>query len=332
MRGWQLIVVFAVVVAVRSVSAQTPALMGSGYAPPVPFRVAPGQLVTLYVSGTRTVLPEESRVVSATAVPLPAALAGFSVNLRQGGNTYAAPLFSVAQTTACAGSTAPSSGCIVTALTLQIPFELVAFPPGVEAPELLTEISVIDGGIESAHFLAMPAVDNIHLLTRCDSIAGGSPSNPPCSGVVTHADGTLVTADSPAKASEIVVIYGFGFGRTTPPVKTGAPAPVPAPVVAEPVVVQFDFHPNAGPSRPYVNPLSMTPVFPGPIFAGLTPGQVGLYQLNVRLPDTLPAVLPCTRSGGIVYGLTGTVTSNLTINIAGLASFDGAAICVSAAQ
>jgi uncharacterized protein (TIGR03437 family) len=330
MRGLHSIAVFALVVAVCPVSAQTPVLMGGGYASPIPFRAAPGQLVTLYVSGARTILPAGSQVVSAS-VPLPVSLAGFSVNLRQGGNTYAAPLFSVAQTTACAGSAA-SPGCIVTALTIQIPFELAASAPGLESPELLTEISVNEDGVESARFLLVPAVDNIHLLTRCDGIAGGSPSTPPCSGIVTHADGTLVTADSPAKASEIVVIYGFGFGRTTPPVKTGAPAPLPAPVVAEPIVVQFDFHPNAGPSRPYVNPLIMTPVFPGPVFAGLTPGQVGLYQLNVRIPDTLPAVLPCTRSGGVVYGLTGTVTSNLTINIAGLASFDGAAICVSSAQ
>src|ERR1035438_9108816 len=34
--------------------------------------------------------------------------------------------------------------------------------------------------------------------------------------VVTHADGMLVTADAPGKSGELVVIYVFGLGQTTP--------------------------------------------------------------------------------------------------------------------
>jgi hypothetical protein len=51
---------------------------------------------------------------------------------------------------------------------------------------------------------------------------------------------------------------------------------------------------------------------------GLTPGQVGLYQINVKLPMVFPALEAC---GGFVG-------STLTINVAGDSSFDGAAICV----
>jgi uncharacterized protein (TIGR03437 family) len=45
--------------------------------------------------------------------------------------------------------------------------------------------------------------------------------NPACTSIVTHADGTLVSADSPAKSGETVVVYAFGLGQTTPAVKTG---------------------------------------------------------------------------------------------------------------
>jgi uncharacterized protein (TIGR03437 family) len=309
MRALCLVLVHALFAAVLPIAAQTPVLAGGGYASPLPLRVAPGQVVTLYVTGTRTIFPPESAAIRATSVPLPAVLGGFSVTLRQGG-TYAVPLFSVEQTPVCPDGDRSSPGCILTAITVQIPYELMAVPPGSAAPEVLSDLAVNDSGFASARFLIAPAVDNIHLLT------------------VTHADGTPITADSPAKASEVLVLYGFGFGRTMPEAKTGAAAPLPAATLAGRPVVQFDFRVNAGPSRPYINPLLMTPVFPGPIFAGLTPGQVGLYQLNVRVPESMPAVPPCTRAGGLGSGLTGVVSSNLTINVAGVASFDGAAICV----
>ena len=72
-----------------------------------------------------------------------------------------------------------------------------------------------------------------------------------CQAVVAHADGTVISASSPAKMSEEIVIYTLGLGETTPPVSTGEASPIPAAVVASSVNVQFDFRPNAGPSRPY---------------------------------------------------------------------------------
>jgi hypothetical protein len=98
------------------------------------------------------------------------------------------------------------------------------------------------------------------------------------------------------------------------------------------VDIQFDFRPNAMPSHPFVDPRIAAPVVPGPIFAGLTPGQVGLYQINVRIPDSLPRIPACT--GVAPSPLISYVQSNLTIDIGGVSSldFDGAAICVQPPQ
>ena len=41
------------------------------------------------------------------------------------------------------------------------------------------------------------------------------------------------------------------------------------------------------PSPPYINRFSAVPT-PAPLFAGLTPGQVGLYQINVTIPFDAP--------------------------------------------
>jgi uncharacterized protein (TIGR03437 family) len=299
-------------------------LSGSGYTTPQ-IRLAPGQIVTLFVSNTKTVSSNQR----ATTVPLPTTLAGFSVGIRQLGTvatTFPAALLSVQQGSVCEGNrTVP--GCSMTALTVQVPFEMVlqAEPP------LPTELIVNDNGTQSEPFLVAADEDHIHALTTCEtqgSMADGSPSSfQPCSGLVTHADGSLVSSKSPAKAGEVVVIFAVGLGPTSPAVKTGTATPTPAPVLANQILtIQFDFRPNAVPSRPYVNPLILAAGVPGPIFAGLTPGQVGLYQINVKIPDSLPPIPACSGTSPVPFS--GFVQSNLTIDIGGVNSFDGAAICV----
>lgn len=329
-------------------------LVGSGYSNPTSIRVSPGQVIKLFVSGTKTVLPSQSRLQRATTVPLPKTLAGFSVSVRQGENTYAAPLFAVEQTPICTDANSSTSDCFRTALTVQVPFEITPMQSGQPAAQLPGDLIVNDNGTESKHFPISPFVDNIHVLTACDT-PGSPPSsngswvdvttffNPACPSTVTHADGTLVSADSSAKPGETVVIYAFGLGKTTPSVKTGEATPTPAPVLISDqpffnrtVGLQFDFRVNAGPSRPYMNPLAMRPIgLPTPEFVGLTPEQVGLYQINVRLPDNFPPVDPCTAlsvGAGNAGTLSNVALSNLTISLGGVSSFDGAAICVQPPQ
>ncbi len=329
-------------------------LVGSGYTNPTTIRVSPGQIIKVFVSGTETVLPPQSRLQRATTVPLPKTLAGFSVSIRQGDKAYAAPLLAVEQTPICTDASS-SSECFRTALTVQIPFEITIPQPERAVTPLPGDLVVNDNGTESKRFPISLVMDNLHVLTSCDSNSGTATSgdgswvdvstfyNPYCPSTVTHGDGTLVTASSPAKPGETVVIYAYGLGQTTPAVKTGEPTPTPAPVLGpampffnRSLSLVFDFRVNAGPTRPYVNPTVARPIgLPTPEFVGLTPGQVGLYQINVKLPDTFPPVDPCTElsviTGNPAGALSNVALSNLTISMSG-SSFDGAAICVQPPQ
>jgi uncharacterized protein (TIGR03437 family) len=303
--------------------------------------LAPGQIVTLQVTGLKTVLPV-GQIIRATTVPLPTTLLGISVTISQvvrGGTNVIepAPVVALSQVNYCSSS-ATASGCVnnVTYVTVQIPFELLSAVP--------TQIGISDNGQDFGPFDATPTTDNVHVVTTCDT--GAVFSN--CQAVATHADGSLVSASSPAKASEVIVIYAFGLGQTTPAVKTGSATPTPAPVLdpasrlgsGRTLELQYDFRPNAEPSRPFnvlTGVISTTPptapvILLSPLFVGLTPGQVGLYQINVQLPSAFPAaVWPCTT----LSVCTGNpafcplpIQSNLTIDIGGISSFDGAAICI----
>jgi len=325
------------VVSLATVSAQTPILMKAGYSAPTPIPVAPGQVITLYISGTKTVLPPQNQSIRAATTPLPATLGGFAVTVRQGNKTYPAPLLSVAQTPNCTDANQTSPDCITTALTLQIPFEIASVSVLIQAAQTPGDLSVNDNGTESGHFPIAVITDNIHVLTLCDLRAGSFlPS--PCPAIVTHADGTMVFSTSPAVPGETLVLYAYGLGPTTPAVKTGESTPIlvpdvldpfSAPVVSNDFKVQFDFRPNARASIPYLAQGRI----PTPDFVGLTPGQVGLYQINVKIPATVPAIPACTVSFDCLNTLIGClIQSNATINIAGVSSFDGAAICVQPPQ
>jgi uncharacterized protein (TIGR03437 family) len=91
--------------------------------------------------------------------------------------------------------------------------------------------------------------------------------------VTVRADGSLITAERPAAAGDVLIIYATGLGAVTQQVITGAPSPAnPLAGVVNPVTVRF-------------GGVAAQEVF----FAGLTPGFVGLFQINVRVPPGVPA-------------------------------------------
>jgi len=87
--------------------------------------------------------------------------------------------------------------------------------------------------------------------------------------IATHLDYSLITTDNPAQGGETVVLYGIGFGQTTPNVGVGAIPQAAARVISGIAVL-----------------LNGTPVDGSRIlYAGVTPGSAGLYQVNLVLPD-----------------------------------------------
>jgi uncharacterized protein (TIGR03437 family) len=310
--------------------AQTgPTLVGlSNYVPGLP-TVAPGQIVNFNVTGLKTVLSNGVPVV-ADHTPLPTVLAGISATLHQsapdgGVASLPVPLIAVWQVNRCSvvdvTAFITSADCYITLIKGQIPFEMAVLPGGLPP----TDVEISENGVNSQRFTVLTTFESLHINTFFDSVQCHSDL-----GVcVTHADGSLVTIESPAVPGEVVVVYAYGLGKTNPVVPTGQPTPTPAPVVTTLPYIQFDFTPNAPPRRPTI----LTAQSPGvslPEFAGLTPGQVGLYQINVKLPATFPAVAACDVSS---VGRLFTIYSNLTINISfndGLS--DGVPICVKPGQ
>jgi uncharacterized protein (TIGR03437 family) len=301
-------------------------LAGNGYADPSIIRAAPGQITTLFVTGMKTVL--SSQPVNAALVPLPTTLAGIAVTLNQPGNQpIPVPLLSVRQVSVC--SNGVTAECLITAITVQMPFELAFIPAPPGAPLTAPELVVSENGNASKAFRVAPLADNLHVINTCDAFPSPRVESAGfCVPLVTHADGTLVSMNNPVHPGEDVVIWAFGLGGTTPTPKTGQASPAPAATVSSRLYLQFDFRSNAMPSPPYIDHAAVIPP-PSATFAGLTPGQVGLYQINVRIPSSIPAVESCGSScSHVACTVYNTVQSNLTIDIGGNTSFDGAAICV----
>jgi uncharacterized protein (TIGR03437 family) len=117
---------------------------------------------------------------------------------------------------------------------------------------------------------------NLSSNTEVSSFSDGSPGIFMLPGtttaIVTHgADGSLVTTASPAARNEVLVLYATGLGPVTNTPASGA----------------------AGPGGPLAR-LRAIPVvtigskFATVHFAGLAPGFVALYQMNIQVPVDAP--------------------------------------------
>jgi uncharacterized protein (TIGR03437 family) len=97
-----------------------------------------------------------------------------------------------------------------------------------------------------------------------------------------HADGSLISPDAPAHPGEVIVVYGTGLGRTDPTQIDGSVPRSLAPIILlNQLQVLLDGQPV-----PAENIL----------YAGITPGSAGLYQINLRLPMDIGAT-PEVRIG-----------------------------------
>lgn len=108
-------------------------------------------------------------------------------------------------------------------------------------------------------------------------------------GIIVNQDGTFpipaATASAaglnghPAQPGDALTIYAIGLGPVSPAVMTGAAAPSVEPFARVDPTPAVTF--NGG--------FSGFPVVTTPFFAGLTPGFVGLYQINVVIPPEVPS-------------------------------------------
>jgi uncharacterized protein (TIGR03437 family) len=89
--------------------------------------------------------------------------------------------------------------------------------------------------------------------------------------IVRSANNQIATPSNPIRGGDTLVIYTTGLGKTTPEVPAGRPAP------SEPL------------STPLIDVKVTLAGVELPIaFAGLTPGQIGVYQINVVVPHWVP--------------------------------------------
>ena len=89
--------------------------------------------------------------------------------------------------------------------------------------------------------------------------------------IVRARNNELVTVSNPIHREDVITVYLTGMGNTTPAVEAGFPGgadPIARPVIAPSVRI-------GGVE------LSVQ-------FAGLAPGQVGIYQINARVPRSVP--------------------------------------------
>jgi uncharacterized protein (TIGR03437 family) len=304
-----------VLLSVSLCGAQTPspapAFVGAGFANPFPVAVAPGQLLTLFVQSNTG-----SNGVAAT--------------FWNGSANEAMPVLQVNQTNAaCAGSSNIACANLL-AVTVQIPFDAPTL--GVLGSDIAvapSSIAVAINGVKSSYFGVQPAPNQVHILTACDVIVGGSPSFQAirglgCAPLITHADGTQVSAILPAKSGEELVAYATGLGQTNPPLTTGQLAAQSSPTVAA-FNLDFNYRANALATAPGAVGSAVT----APLFTGATKGFIGLYQINFMVPPPPAGTYPCVDFAVPAATSPGTaVQSNLTVSVGSNFSFDGVGICV----
>jgi uncharacterized protein (TIGR03437 family) len=207
--------------------------------------VAPGSLVSLFGVD----FTEQNQTGQATQLPLPTEMAGRRVEVTPGVN---APLLYV------------SAGQI----NLQVPVET---PPGTQgvAVRRVDTNELLAGGVLSV-LEAGPG-----FFTAAQNGTGQA--------LALNQNGSLNGPSNPATRGSVVSLFGTGQGPVDPAVASGQAAPS-----APPFATSIATPTNNGATCLSVQPsvcIAVGSTFGDVLFSGLAPGFVGLWQMNVRIPD-----------------------------------------------
>lgn len=204
----------------------------------------------------------------------------------------------VSTATQTAQALAPNSIATIYGANLSDSTSAASAPPGSTLPITLAGVSVYVNSLFAHLFYVSPTQINflipyelipgtVTIQVARDGLAGPpveillnstAPGLFPWNGntaIATHLSGALLTSAAPAGPGEIVILYAAGLGRVNPDTTSGRLAISAATILALPQLQIL----LAGLAVPAQNIL----------YAGLAPGYAGLYQINLRLPDTLTA-------------------------------------------
>ena len=243
-------------------------------------------IINLTVSGF-TVLPwNYSAAVAPPALSSVVSAADLSTNVAPGGliSVFGSQLSPVNMATAQIPlPTALANSCL-TVNGLPVPMLFVS-PNQINAQmpfEAVGDVTLMlrtpGGTSNNLNIQVLPGAPTVFM-----SGAAGPETNLPT--IIRSDNGQLVTDSNPIhrNANEYIVIYLTGLGQTSPPVSDGMPAP------SAPLAVAL--------TQPTVTiggqqiPVS---------YFGLTPGEVGVYQINAKIPSNIPTGLsiPLTITQG----------------------------------
>ena len=175
------------------------------------------------------------------------------------------------------GVTAPILFASSTQLNLQVPWEL----QGTSAASLTVTGNSVGNEIQSVPVgLADPGIFSL------SAPQGGQ-------GAIENVAGVVVDANSPVHPGDYILIFANGLGAVAPTPPTGSATG------------------STPPPRMLVNPTVTVGGISAPIsFAGLAPGFVGLYQVNVQVPQGVAAgdAVPVVLSIGTIVSNTVTIS------------------------
>jgi uncharacterized protein (TIGR03437 family) len=257
------VVVTAAITGVSAVKFQVTAILGptisavvgAGGSVPAITRISPGGLATIY--GANFAAPGTARQVQAGDLVggnLPTQLAGVCVAFN-------------------AGSKPVGSGWLTYVSPSQVNFQVPSLPLNTDL-NMVVSANCGTAGVQTAVQSVTADEASPEFLYWVKNADGRNPViavNSLTGAYVGRAALIAGASFTPAKPGDYLTIYGISFGPTTPAVPPGSAPSATAATTNAPAVM-------LGTAL-----LDATNV----LYAGVSPGTAGLYQLNIRVPDGL---------------------------------------------